>query len=104
MPDLASRFNWRENTPRALPRCHAAMTLVYLAIAFSAASSPVTSFGRRASSAARRPPAVYPLALALSAAALLLGRRSRGLRLASAMLLFVVLGAWRYDARPVRPR
>ena len=98
MPDLASRFNWWENTPRALPRCHAAMTLVYLAIAFLCGILTGHVLRSEGVLGCAPPAAVYPLALALSAAALLLGRRSRGLRLASAMLLFVALGAWRYDA------
>ena len=74
------------------------MTLVYLAIAFLCGILTGHVLRSEGVLGCAPPAAVYPLALALSAAALLLGRRSRGLRLASAMLLFVALGAWRYDA------
>lgn len=83
------------------------MTLVYLAIAFACgilAGHVLRSEGVLAcATPAALPAAWFPLLAALLFAALVLLRRYAGARRLAAVLLFVALGAWRYDAQPFEP-
>jgi competence protein ComEC len=85
------------------PRSHAAMTLVYLAIAF--ACGILTGFVLRSEDVLScAPPAqLFPLLAALLLAALLVVRRHPLPRRVAGILLFLALGVWRYSVTPFDP-
>ncbi len=76
------------------------MTLVYLAVAF-AGGILAGHFLRLAGVLSCGTPSwLFPLAVALTLSALLLVRKRPSARLAAALVLFIVLGAWRYGGNP----
>jgi competence protein ComEC len=81
-------------------RLFAAMTLVYLAIAF--ACGILTGYVLRSEGvlSCATPDAILPLFAFLTLLVWILLRRHRGPRLLAGVLLFALLGAWRYQAEP----
>ena len=98
MPHLARPFNWRDNGD-AHPR-QPIMTLVYLALAFVIGILTGHVLRSEGVLSCATPGWLFPLGSAALAACLALLRRRPAARVAAAIIVFLALGAWRYDAHP----